>query len=98
MDSTTIHSVPNLASQYVVTTEPLSHGHGDVIRSFDSSVADAVYIFYPGPSFPTPAEVNIALELGCDAVGMTSPLVLLLVTTNNYKELSFMLHALVALK
>jgi purine-nucleoside phosphorylase len=35
------------------------------------SLQDAVYMWFPGPSFETPAEIKIARQLGADVVGMS---------------------------
>jgi purine-nucleoside phosphorylase len=35
------------------------------------SLEDAVYMFFPGPSFETPAEIRMAALLGADVVGMS---------------------------
>ena len=43
-----------------------------VARKLDIALADGTYMWFPGPSFETPAEIRAARVLGADAVGMST--------------------------
>lgn len=44
----------------------------EVARDLDIPLADGTYMWFPGPSFETPAEIRAARVLGADAVGMST--------------------------
>jgi purine nucleoside phosphorylase len=44
----------------------------DAARRTGIDLADGVYLWYPGPSFETPAEIRAFKLLGADAVGMST--------------------------
>ena len=44
----------------------------DAAQAADVVCHEGVYIFFSGPSFETPAEINAARVLGADAVGMST--------------------------
>lgn len=49
-----------------------------VAAGLDFSLNEGVYLWYSGPSFETPAEIQMAIRLGANAVGMsTAPEVIL---------------------
>ena len=44
-----------------------------IVTSLDKNVkSDCSFMTIPGPSYPTPSEVNLARESKCDIFGMTS--------------------------
>lgn len=51
-------------------------GYFDIARNaaaeFGITLREGVYMYFPGPSFETPAEVRAARILGADAVGMST--------------------------
>ncbi len=44
----------------------------EAARAADVRCHEGVYVFFSGPSFETPAEINAARVLGADAVGMST--------------------------
>jgi purine-nucleoside phosphorylase len=46
----------------------------ETARQVDPSLAEGVYVQFPGPQYETPAEVRMARALGGDLVGMSTTL------------------------
>lgn len=46
----------------------------EIARQVDPSLAEGVYVQFPGPQYETPAEVQMAKRLGGDLVGMSTTL------------------------
>jgi len=69
-----LHGEPGDA-RFVAMTDaydaPLRHRLKRAAAHQGALLADAVYMFMPGPSFETPSEVRMAAMLGADVMGMS---------------------------
>jgi purine-nucleoside phosphorylase len=65
----------NMVNAYDPGLRSLAHAMG---ARLDITLKEGVYLWYSGPSFETVAEIQMAIRLGADAVGMsTAPEVIL---------------------
>lgn len=59
----------NMVDCYDPTLRATAH---DIAATLDIKLNEGVYLWYSGPSFETVAEINMAVTLGADAVGMST--------------------------
>ena len=65
----------NMVNAYDPALRSLAHAIG---ARLDISLKEGIYLWYSGPSFETVAEIQMAIRLGANAVGMsTAPEVIL---------------------
>jgi purine-nucleoside phosphorylase len=57
---------------FVDMTEAYSPGLRTLAKEIDPSLAEGVYAALPGPSYETPAEIQMLRTLGADLVGMST--------------------------
>ncbi|PXA77259.1 MULTISPECIES: purine-nucleoside phosphorylase [Auritidibacter] len=67
-------ATPLLGPEFIDLTDLYSPRIREIARSVDPSLAQGVYVQFPGPQYETPAEVRMAKLLGGDLVGMSTAL------------------------
>lgn len=65
---------PIVGAHFVDLTDAYSPALRDLARGVDPSLAEGVYVQFPGPHYETPAEVRMAKIIGGDLVGMSTSL------------------------
>ena len=65
---------PLEGATFVDLTDLYSQRLRDIARTVDPSLDEGVYAQFPGPHYETPAEVQMAKELGADLVGLSTAL------------------------
>jgi purine-nucleoside phosphorylase len=65
---------PIVGAKFVDLTDLYSARLRGVARELDPSLAEGVYVQFPGPHYETPAEVRMAGIMGGDLVGMSTTL------------------------
>ena len=69
-------NIPEFGPRFNDMTEVYSRDYAELAhkkaRKAGINLRDGVYMYFPGPSFETPAEVRAARVLGADAVGMST--------------------------
>ena len=67
-------ATPLVGARFVDMTDAYAPRLREVARSVDPGLPEGVYVQFPGPSYETPAEVQMARVLGGDLVGMSTVL------------------------
>lgn len=65
---------PLVGATFVDLTDLYAQRLRDLARQVDPSLAEGVYVQFPGPHYETPAEVRMAGVIGGDLVGMSTAL------------------------
>ena len=63
---------PLIGADFVDLTDLYSKRIRNILRSEDSTLAEGVYVHWRGPSYETPAEINMMRTMGADLVGMST--------------------------
>lgn len=63
---------PLIGADFVDLTDLYSKRIRGILRSEDSTLAEGVYAHWRGPSYETPAEINMIRVIGGDLVGMST--------------------------
>ena len=67
-------ATPLVGPRFVDMTDAYAPRLRELARSVDPGLSEGVYVQFPGPSYETPAEVQMARVLGGDLVGMSTAL------------------------
>jgi purine-nucleoside phosphorylase len=65
---------PIEGAHFVDLTDLYSARLRDLCRGVDASLAEGVYVQFPGPHYETPAEIRMVRAIGGDLVGMSTTL------------------------
>ena len=63
---------PLIGADFVDLTDLYSKRIREILRAEDPSLAEGVYVHWRGPSYETPAEINMMRIIGADLVGMST--------------------------
>jgi purine-nucleoside phosphorylase len=63
---------PLIGADFVDLTDLYSKRIREIVKAEDASLSEGVYVHWRGPSYETPAEINMMRIMGADLVGMST--------------------------
>lgn len=67
-------ATPLVGARFIDVSQVYSKRLREIAKKIDSNLVEGVYVQFHGPQYETPAEVQMAIKLGGDLVGMSTAL------------------------